>query len=195
MHFLKCWIFVAVLLLPAAIYGQDVPDFTRGDKIPKGHNHDWNLGPTGARGWIYSNKLETTQARQILITKVDPGSPADGVLKVGDVLLGCGSAPFKFDPRKEFGAAISKAESNGGALVLSRWRDGDAKNVTVKLEAIGAYSPTAPFECAKSIRVCQIKIDFRRRLQGSCRKDEDEPEQGRQDRTCAQYACASFQRQ
>ena len=65
-----------------------VPDFTAGDTIPEGAKHDWNLGPTGARGWIYSNKLETTQARQILVTQVREGSPADGVLKPGDVILG-----------------------------------------------------------------------------------------------------------
>ena len=29
--------------------------------------HAWNLGPTGARGWIYSNKMETSEARQIFI--------------------------------------------------------------------------------------------------------------------------------
>ena len=42
-----------------------VPDFTQGDKIPDGADHDWNLGATGARGWMYSDKLVTTDARQI----------------------------------------------------------------------------------------------------------------------------------
>ena len=59
------------------------PDFTQGDQIPEGYKHDWNLGPTGARGWIYSNRLETSKARQILVTKIEPGSPADGTLQVG----------------------------------------------------------------------------------------------------------------
>ena len=39
------------------------PDFTRGGTVPEGATHDWNLGPTGARGWMYSNKLETSEAR------------------------------------------------------------------------------------------------------------------------------------
>ena len=30
----------------------DNPDFTQGGQIPAGATHDWNLGPTGARGWI-----------------------------------------------------------------------------------------------------------------------------------------------
>ena len=49
------------------------PDFTQGDQIPEGATHDWNLGPTGARGWMYSNKMETSEARQIYVTKVDRG--------------------------------------------------------------------------------------------------------------------------
>ena len=64
------------------------PDFTQGGQIPEGATHDWNLGPTGARGWIYSNKMETSEARQIYVTKVDNGSPADGILLPGDVILG-----------------------------------------------------------------------------------------------------------
>ena len=45
------------------------PDFTKGDKIPEGADHDWNLGATGARGWMFSDKLVTTDARQIAITE------------------------------------------------------------------------------------------------------------------------------
>ena len=58
-----------------------MPDFLKGDPVPAGHDHQWNLGPTGVQGWIYTNGHETTEARQILITKVDKGSPADGVLE------------------------------------------------------------------------------------------------------------------
>ena len=65
-----------------------MPDFTRGDAIPEGATHDWNLGATGARGWMFSDRMVTSDARQISITRVDPGSPAHGVLAVGDVILG-----------------------------------------------------------------------------------------------------------
>jgi hypothetical protein len=47
-----------------------IPDFTKGESIPEGANHDWNLGATGARGWMFSDRLVTSDARQILITKV-----------------------------------------------------------------------------------------------------------------------------
>ena len=52
-----------------------VPDFTKG--ATRDDAHDWTLGPMGARGWIWGKNLETTKARQILVTKVDKGSPAD----------------------------------------------------------------------------------------------------------------------
>ena len=137
----------------AAQNSAGIPDFTRGDKIPQGASHDWNLGPTGARGWIYSNRLETTEARQILITKVDKESPADGVLKVGDVILGVDENRFTFDPRTELGKAISAAESNGGSLALIRWRNGDVDKATLRLPVLGTYSATAPFDCPKSQRI------------------------------------------
>ncbi|MFZ9916348.1 MAG: DUF6288 domain-containing protein, partial [Phycisphaerales bacterium] len=137
---------------PAAI-----PDFTKGDAVPEGMTHDWNLGPTGARGWIYSNKMETSEARQILVTKVDKGSPAEGVLAVGDVILGIGANAFAFDPRVEFGRAIGTAEAADGRLELLRWRKGEgggeASRVTIALQPLGAYSATAPFDCDKSRRV------------------------------------------
>ncbi|MEZ6066908.1 MAG: DUF6288 domain-containing protein [Planctomycetaceae bacterium] len=80
--------------LPAADRGQatPVPDLTNGDAIPAGATHDWNLGATGARGWMFSEKLTTTAARQIQITKVEPQSPAAEVLEVGDVILGVGGS-------------------------------------------------------------------------------------------------------
>ena len=134
---------------------QGNPDFTRGGTIPAGADHDWNLGATGARGWMYCEKLVTASARQIAITAVAKGSPADGVLAVGDVLLGVGERPFADDPRTELGRALTIAESTAGAgrLSLLRWRGGATKTVVVELPVLGDYSATAPFDCSKSRRI------------------------------------------
>jgi len=134
-----------------------VPDLIAGEKIPKGAEHDWNLGPTGARGWMFCDRLVTTDARQVAITKVDKGSPADGVLSFGDVLLGVGGKPFARDPRTELGVAITAAESpaGGGKLRLSRWREGETKEVTIDLPVLGSYGATAPYDCAKSERILE----------------------------------------
>jgi hypothetical protein len=134
-----------------------LPDFTRGDTIPAGAKHDWTLGATGTRGWMFSDKLETTGARQIAITRVEPGSPADGLLAVGDVILGTGGKSFSHDPRVELGRALSTAESDagGGKLALTRWRAGTTEEVVLKLPVLGSYSATAPYDCPKSARILE----------------------------------------
>lgn len=129
------------------------PDFTKGESIPKDATHDWNLGPTGARGWIYSNKMETSEARQIAITKVEAESPSNGILQPGDVILGISGQPFSYDPRTEFGKAIGKAEASDGKLSLIRWRKGKTSQATVQLQVLGGYTSTAPFKCAKSQQI------------------------------------------
>jgi len=133
------------------------PDFTQGDKIPEDAKHDWNLGATGLRGWIYCDKMDTSDARQIAITKVEKGSPADGVLAVGDVILGVGGKRFSYDPRTKMGKALTLAESEAGQgkLSLTRWRAGSAAEVVVKLPVLGTYSATAPYNCPKSKRILE----------------------------------------
>ncbi len=129
------------------------PDFTKGEAIPEGASHDWNLGATGARGWLFADKMSTAQSRQILVTKVDQGSPADGVLKKGDVILGLAGKPFDSDARLAFAKALTAAEAADGKLALLCLRDGSQQQLVVPLEVLGAYSATAPFDCAKSERI------------------------------------------
>lgn len=135
----------------------EVPDFTQGAKIPEDAKHDWNLGATGLRGWMYCDKMVTSDARQIAITKVAKGSPAYGILEVGDVILGVGGKPFSYDPRTEMGKALTAAESEAGngELTLSRWRAGSSEEVVVKIPVLGTYSPTAPYDCPKSKRILE----------------------------------------
>ncbi|MGE9270261.1 MAG: DUF6288 domain-containing protein [Verrucomicrobiales bacterium] len=134
-----------------------VPDFTQGDPI--GERHDWNLGPTGARGWMWGWNLQTTKARQIFVTEVAKGSPADGVLEEGDVILGVGGQVFQEDARHAFGRAIGEAEAKDGKLVLRVWKDGETRTSTIELPVLGAYRDTAPFDCGKSQRICDAAAD------------------------------------
>jgi hypothetical protein len=133
-------------------------DLTKGETVPAEAKHFWTLGATGAQGWIYSDKMTTHDARQIAIVAVTPGSPAEGILQKGDGILGVGGNPFSYDPRAEFGKALTFAESNTGKgdLKLTRWRDGNTEEVIVKIQMLGDYSATAPYDCPKSKLILEL---------------------------------------
>jgi hypothetical protein len=160
-HSLTSFVVAALLAVPHGVFAAapkgrpSIPDFTRNEPIPAGAKHDWNLGPTGLRGWMYCDRMVTTEARQISVTQVEKGSPAEGSFVVGDVLLGVGGKSFSRDPRTEFGKAITAAETEagGGHLTLTRWRAGKTEEVVVKLPVLGSYAATAPFDCPKSKRI------------------------------------------
>ena len=64
---MKIILFVLTL---AFMFAAQAPAFAQGDVVPKDGGHDWNLGPTGLRGWMFCDKMVTTGAREISITKV-----------------------------------------------------------------------------------------------------------------------------
>ncbi|MEI7899489.1 MAG: DUF6288 domain-containing protein, partial [bacterium] len=126
----------------------------------------YNLGPTGMRGWIYYQKPDdapvmTRDSRQILVTSVEAGSPADGIMQVNDVIVGVNGALFSSDCRKRFGAAIGEAEAATGVLNLRVWRAGVTNNTYVPLAFTGlAYSATAPYNCPKSARILHEGCEY-----------------------------------
>ncbi|MEY3395885.1 MAG: hypothetical protein RL346_2122 [Verrucomicrobiota bacterium] len=154
---LTCFFTVSASVAAPKLEWQN-PDFTKGGKIPEEASHDWTLGATGARGWMYCDKLVTSDARQIAIVSVAPSSPASGVLQVGDVILGVAGNAFSYDPRTEFGKALTVAESavGKGELKLTRWRAGATEEITIKLPVMGDYSATSPFVCEKSKRILEL---------------------------------------
>lgn len=135
-------------------------DFTQGDE--PGTALDWNLGPTGARGWIYARALATTDARQILVTAVETGSPAEGVLEKDDVILGIAGTRFDSDARKALANAVTQAETEKGEgrLDLLRWRNGEEKVVTIQLKVLGSYGTSAPFACRKAQQIIDAATGY-----------------------------------
>ena len=131
-----------------AAYSQ-VPDLTAGGTPTS--TKVLNLGPTGARGWLYHVNENSSQSRQILVKTVDAGSPAAGILAVGDVILGAdgtGASPVNFasDARKALGYAIADAEANfpnavvhttgiTSAEMAFEVREGDARVAVARWEA------------------------------------------------------------
>jgi len=139
------------------------PNLTTEDLSTIDRTYTYNLGPTGMRGWMYRDgnnvgDFGTMTAQppwQILVTTVGANTPASGMLAVDDVILGAsagsGAVPlFTNDSRKCLGWAIGAAEAGDGKLKLKRWRAGTTSDVQIQLRIMGAYSPTAPYNCPKS---------------------------------------------
>ena len=150
-------------------------------KQPSGPNHDltkeidfermssYPLGPTGARGWMYVKGQMTHESRQILITEVEPGSPAEAVLQNGDVVLGIDGKRFSSDARRALGWAIVEAQKseNKGQLRVTRWRpvadsatrQGVEREVVVQVPVLGTFSETAPYDCAASEQLMETALE------------------------------------
>jgi HEAT repeat protein len=160
------WLFVAICVVGSpqcrearAEEPKDPPDLTRDQTVDR--ERTYNLGATGLRGWIFTrpeNFFEsqqgrtTARSRQILVTHVGAGTPADGVFQANDVILGVGGKPFSDDARKTIAHAIQQSEraESRGVLTLTRWRAGEIKEVQLTLAVLGTYSSTAPYKCPKS---------------------------------------------
>jgi len=104
----------------------NLPDLTKGE--PAGEpgkygQHIWPLGPTG----MFGHMVGGPKGDQIEVTVVQPGSPAEGKLRWGDVIVGVGGQKFEAGGNMGMvlGKAIVEAERavNGGKLVLRVWRD------------------------------------------------------------------------
>ena len=134
------------------------PDFTKGDPIPEGATHDWNLGATGARGWMFSDKLVTTDARQIAITKVDEGISRRRHPRGGRRASSASEAsrfPMTRAPNWARRSPSPNRRPVTGNLTLTRWRDGKTEEIVFKLPVLGTYSATAPYDCTKSKRILE----------------------------------------
>jgi hypothetical protein len=151
----------ALQAAPPDLTAGGVPDTTR----------TINLGPTGARGWVYhvnANGLraDTSESRQIQVQIVDTGSPAAGILAPNDVILGAdgtGANPVAFtsDARRALADAIDDAEAhNPATLSLLVWRAGVTSTMTITLQSMGSYSATAPYNCPKSALILEQGLQY-----------------------------------
>ncbi len=160
-----------VKLDPAGAAAPTIPDLTQGEQ-PDG-TRDWSLGPLGVNGWGFSRSTDdggSSQARQILITRVDEKGPSAGMLAVGDVMIGVNGTTFTWDARRALAAAINEAETEqgGGKLSLKVWRpktagvagEGEVLDLIVQLPVLGTYSETAPFDCEKTEAIIDQAVAY-----------------------------------
>jgi len=142
----------------------------REDEPSSPRNPSGDRGATGLRGWIHTRAASnfdgvqgrtTTSSRQILVTHVGRGSPADGIMQPGDVILGVDGGRFAADARQSLARAIQAAETEagGGTLRLTRWRAGSVAEPRLALRVLGTYAATAPYDCPKSRRILDDACD------------------------------------
>jgi len=95
------------------------------------------------------------------VAAVKPGTPADGRVKVGDVLLAVNGESLKVqDPRPLLGESIDRAEGRNGELAFDILRGKERTTVSLELEPIGSYSKTWPLKCKKSERIIRDTAEF-----------------------------------
>lgn len=101
--------------------------------VPYSDQRNWhvthNLGPMGVRVWLYGHRGNSLESRELMVKSVEPGSPADGILRPYDFILGAAVPPhtspverksepevkhFNSDARLTIARAITWAESDRG---------------------------------------------------------------------------------
>jgi hypothetical protein len=133
-----------------------------------------NLGPTGIRADI---RPEYPKAFKVKFVFQDNHSPAKGLIKPGDMIIGVGgkefNVPHKFHRKKggrgwpgpplELAAAIETAQGGSGKLTLLVLQGGSnskRKSVTLKLKPVGKFSKTWPWNCERSDQLLKDLLDF-----------------------------------
>jgi len=102
------------------------------------------FGPTGLKGWVLADNL--------IAREIDTGSPADGVLKPGDVIKEVNGKPFGEHPMMTLGKEVVASEVTG-QMKLTIQRDGQRAIKILKLAKLPSLAPTWPFYCEKSERI------------------------------------------
>lgn len=132
----------------------------------------YNLGITGIRVELDPNAL-----RELDVKYVFPGSPAAGVVQVGDRLTGAAGQVFQQDhqdgygpavfgaqgPISEFAVALAAAQTQagGGNLQITLSRAGQSQSVTVPVgTTYGDFSATYPANCPKCDLILDELLDY-----------------------------------
>ncbi|MDA1141168.1 MAG: DUF6288 domain-containing protein [Planctomycetota bacterium] len=147
-------------------------------RMPPALGNLCHYGPTGFFAKRHPDHL--------VVDVVEEGSPSDGKLKKGDIILAVDGQPITVDAYNLFTKAIDKAEGEqgGGELKLtvrraSAQQSGSDANVqegtaapspdtrsltpvsvTLNLKVLGSYSLTAPVDCAKTDALITQAADY-----------------------------------
>jgi sialate O-acetylesterase len=130
-----------------AIINGQIANLESGDSEPI----PTRLGPLG----IVSSPF----GPNIYVRDTDPGTPAEGKIKPGDVIYGVNGKIFDDSPGVADDAqyhvladaiTYSESEAGRGKIVLSLRRGRELMDVELRLQVLGTYSSTTPYYCEKS---------------------------------------------
>lgn len=122
---------------------------------------DKGLVPIGVTGI----EVDIEKGKALKVGATQPGSPADGKFKPGDILAGVNGTKLdeqRDDQLKVLGAALTGAESTDGAMRfdIQPARGGAGKAVAIKVPVLGAYSKIFPLNCDKSKAIIKQAAAF-----------------------------------
>ena len=116
------------------------------------------LGPTGIHVSCSKDKKNPKNDRIIAVLQTEKGSPAEGLIKPKEIIVGVNGARFEgLNPFILIGTAITDAEATDGKIVFDIQSKG---SVTIKLPVFGKYSPTWPLNCDKSKKIIQQTAEY-----------------------------------
>lgn len=132
------------------------------------HACDWKSGDVaivngggatyseGGEGYLGATGIKTIPfGPNMLVKWTIPGSPADGKILPGDMIYSVNGKLLDDKPLHMVAVAIELAESEEGAGKISFGLRRNGKNIDVplKLEVLGAYSATSPYDCPKTDKI------------------------------------------
>ena len=99
----------------------------------------------------------------VTVEETQPNTPAAGKFNKNDIIVGVNGVLLKGKhPWVVLGTALTEAEAKDGVLTfdITAGKTGVAKQVTITIPVLGAYSKTFPLNCDKSKKIIQEAAEF-----------------------------------
>jgi hypothetical protein len=114
---------------------------------PQNHKEMGHIGPTGILAFVEVGVNVTIEGAR-------PGSPAEGKVRAGELILGVNGQPLKgLNPYEVLGKAITQAEASDGKLVFDLESKSGTRQVTITIPVLGAWGENWPVDCPKSEKI------------------------------------------
>jgi hypothetical protein len=123
---------------------------------PESHKEMGHIGPTGILAFVDIGV-------KVVIEGTRPGSPAEGKVERGEVILGVNGQALKgLNPYVVLGKAITRAEASDGKLAFDLESKSGNRQVTIQIPVLGAYGANWPVDCPKSEKIVAQAAAFYR---------------------------------